>query len=208
MISSVFMVLLNVVQQKLQNTKNKKTIAKENMTNAFALLKFSSNKEYKVYEKEIETVSKKYNESKKAHNLAVKEAYEIIVAAMAVRSFAYKKTKLMLEAEVQLSSVIKERKLRMKDWVTKNTDYKCAKLEKKEAMKKHSNLYSNILFYTFSSDEINALQQSRENYMKYVIRCVDKQECLMEALNMYKASTDVYRALKEKICNELIKELL
>lgn len=202
------MVLLNVVQQKLQNTKNEKTIAKKNMTNAFALLKFSSNKEYKVYEKEIETVSKKYNESKKAHNLAVKEAYEIIVAAMAVRSFAYKKTKLMLEAEVQLSSVIKERKLRIKDWVTKNTDYKCAKLEKKEAMKKHSNLYSNTVFYTFSSDEINALQQSRENYMKYVIRCVDKQEYLMEALNMYKASTDVYRALKEKICNELIKELL
>lgn len=211
MISSVFMVLLNMVQQKLQNTKNEKTIAKENMSNALTLykkLKFSCNKEYKMYEKEIETVSKKYNESKKAHNLAVKEAYEIIVAAMAVRTFAYKKTKLMLEAEVQLSSVIKERKLRMKDWVTKNTDYKCAKLEKKEAMKKHSNLYSNTLFYTFSSDEINALQQSRENYMKYVIRCVDKQECLMEALNMYKASTDVYQALKEKICNELIKELL
>lgn len=202
------MVLLNVVQQKLQNTKNEKTIAKKNMTNAFALLKFFSNKEYKVYEKEMETVSKKYNDSKKTHNLAIKEAYEIIVAAMAVRSFAYKKTKLMLEAEVQLSSVIKERKLRIKDWVTKNTDYKCAKLEKKEAMKKHSILYSNTLFYTFNSDERNALYQSRENYMKYVIRCVDKQECLMEALNMYKASTDVYRALKEKICNELIKELL
>ena len=208
MISSVFMVLLNVAQQKLQNTKKEKTIAKENRNNAFTLLKFSSNKEYKVYEKEMETVSKKYNDSKKAHILAIKEAYEIIVAAMAVRSFAYKKTKLMLEAEVQLSSVIKERKLRMKDWVIKNTDYKCAKLEKKEAMKKHSILYSNTLFYTFNSDERNALHQSRENYMKYVIRCVDKRECLMEALNMYKASTDVYRALKEKICNELIKELL
>ena len=60
----------------------------------------------------------------------------------------------------------------------------------------------------FSSDERNALHQSRENYMKNVITCVDKRECLMEALNMYKASTDVYRALKEKICNELIKELL
>ena len=68
-----------------------------------------------MYEKEIETVSKKYYDSKKTHNLAVKEAYEIIVASMAVRTFAYKKTKLMLEAEVQLSSVIKERKVRIKD---------------------------------------------------------------------------------------------